>query len=1153
MKIRFNLEGLFFESHILTISGWCFSPNSKTPLRLQLQDGEQSIGSFLCNQPRTDVHVFFSRKKVFNSSLPLCGFEQKIEIPHTTTSINLVEISSGKIIKKIALYRFKPEKSVWMVSGDTSGGHLRALQQIYGKARRVVRWSNVLSPRSWKIWMIYAREEFRLRGLQGNSTAFAPPSAILPGAAFVEKNKIHPHVRSLLESSLPVFSYRPTISLLMPVYNVAPQLLHEAIASVKEQIYPHWELCIADDASTRADTLEALCRYEGEERIRIVRRSENGHICQATNNAADMANGEFIALLDNDDLLAPHALFEIVRLLQRHPEADLIYTDEDKVDMEGRHYDLHFKPKWSPVLLLGYNYINHLTCIRRALFEDVGRFRPGYEGAQDYDLLMRITERTNRVFHIPKILYHWRAVPGSTAFHATEKSIVSTSAETILSEALERRQLPATAYRPEFAQVLKVPVQQLNWPDEGASVEIIIPTYNQAKVLKVCLDSIRRLTTYRNYRIMVVDNGSDNQEAISYLSRLQTESGVRVERIPNDSKGFSFSRINNLAVERSEAELLLFLNNDTEVIEPRWLSRMVGYLSLPGVGAVGARLLYPNGTVQHAGVVLGMGGGFIPGHAFCRLPKEMPGYFFLPGTAHEVSAVTGACLLTRRWDFLRVGGFDQNDFSISLNDVDLCLKLSGEELRTLYVPGAELIHHESLSRIPDDDPAELATFRHKHKGVSDPFYGPNLSRENSYTIRPECSLDYGDFLQRPLKVVFFSHNLNMEGAPNILMSVARGVKALGRIEPVIVAPCDGPARKVLEAENITVRIIKLRDEENILRAWLDLKELKKAVDVCVDFLVTEQPDVVVTNVLNTFFMVEAAHRLALPTIWWLHESYDHALMLQNLYYTAMPMCEGAFAKATRVLFVSKDTAGMYSRYNSKLNFLVIHNSLDAESNNVATDDNARKGARKKLGVKENQNVLISVGTICDRKDQGTIVEAVRLLAQERDDFICYLVGYRDSLAYATDLAHRIEKFNLGQKVILVPETRDVASYYLAADIFLFSSLNESYSITILEAMAFGLPIITTKCYGISEQVRFGKNALRFNFRDARGLAANIRTMMDDVPMRKQFGRNSREVLSYQQSYAEMLERHEELILGAYMYGGIGSVVKPPEAKPMQKD
>lgn len=1150
MKIRFNLEGVFLESHVLTLTGWCFSPTSKTPLCLHVQDGDQSIGSFLCDQPRPDVHAVFTRKKIFNSSLPLCGFEQKIEIPFATSSIELMEMTSGKIIKKIALDRLKREQAVWMVSGGEAGGRLRALRQIYGKARRVVRWDNVLSPRSWRLWMVYAREEFRLRGSQATSSTVASPSAISPVVAFVEKNKIRPHVRSLLARSLPVFSYQPTISLLMPVYNVAPQLLHEAISSVKEQIYPNWELCIADDASTSPGTIEALSRYEGEERIRIVRRAENGHICRATNDAADMATGEFIALIDNDDLLAPHALFEIVRLLQQHPDADLIYTDEDKMDMEGRHYDLHFKPDWSPALLLGYNYINHLTCMRRTLFEDVGRFRPGYEGAQDYDLLLRVTERTDRVFHIPKILYHWRAVPGSTALQSTEKSIVSTSAETILGEALERRQLPATAYRPVFAQELKVPVHQLDWPDEGPLVEIVIPTFNQAKILKVCLDSIRRLTTYRNYRIMVVDNGSDSPDALSYFAKLQMESGVRVERIPNDSKGFSFSRINNLAVERSEAELLLFLNNDTEVIEPKWLSRMVGYLSLTGIGAVGARLLYPNGRIQHAGVVLGMGGGFIPDHAFCRLPKEMPGYFFLPGTAHEVSAVTGACLLTRREDFLRIGGFDQNDFSISLNDVDLCLKLAREGLRTLYVPGAELIHHESLSRIPDDDPAELATFRRKYKGISDPFYGPNLSRESSYAIRPECTLDYGDFLKRPLKVVFFSHNLNMEGAPNILMAVARGVKASGRITPVIVAPCDGPARKILEAEGITVKIVKLRDEENILLAWLSLRELEKAVDTCVAFLAAEKPDVVVTNVLNTFFMVEAAHRLSLPSIWWLHESYDQALMLRNLHYAAMPMCEGAFAKATQVLFVSKDTASIYSRYNTNLNFSVIHNSLSAESINVVADDEARKGARKELGVKENQNVLISVGTVCDRKDQGTIVEAVRLLAQERDDCICYLVGYRDSLAYAADLADRIEKMNLGQKVILVPETRDVAKYYLAADIFLFSSLNESYSLTILEAMAFGLPIITTKCYGISEQVRFGKNALRFNFRDTKGLADNIRTLMDDVQMRKQFGRNSREVLRYLQSHAEMLDRHEELILGAYMRGGGGSIATLSTANPL---
>ena len=1064
----------------------------------------------------------------------------KMRLRFKIDTVSLEDASTSKKVLKLST--IGSTDSGWLVGGSCKGGitgSFSALRDIYRKARGAVSLDTIFSLKNWRLWYGYALEDFRSNRRRTPSTV--PPTAISATDAFTEKNRITTRAHTLLETSQATFSYSPTISILMPVYNVEPQLLTEAIESVREQIYPHWELCIADDASSRSETLDVLKQYEGDPRMKIVFREQNGHICRATNSAADLATGEFVALLDNDDLLAPHALFEMVRLLQKHPEADLIYSDEDKIDMAGHHYDLHFKPDWSPALLLGFNYINHLTCLRRSLFEEVGRFRPGYEGAQDYDLLLRATERSEKVFHIPKILYHWRAVPGSTALKSTEKSIVSSSAELILREALERRGIAARIYLPEFAQKLRVPVQQLDWPDHGPSVDIIIPTLNRVDLLRVCVQSILDKTSYRNHRIVVVDNGSDCAETLAWLRRMDKH-GIRVERILNDESGFSFSRINNLAVARSDAELVLFLNNDTEVVDPKWLSRLVGYLGLPGVGATGARLLYPNGTIQHAGVVLGMGGGFIPDHAFCRLPASAPGYFFLAHTSRECSAVTGACLLVRRQDFLQVGGFDEERFRISLNDVDLCLKLGRAGLRTVYVAGAELIHHESLTRSREDDPAELANFRDKYQGTSDPFYSPNLSRRDSYAILPESTLDYGELRQRPLRVFFFSHNLNHEGAPKILAFVARSLKNRGTVQPVVISFCDGPLRVELEEAGVEVQILKVREEENILLRWADREELENATEMVAALLRRETPDVVVSNVLNTFFVVDAAHKVAIPSVWWIHESYDRSLMARNIPALALPRCEAAFEKASSVLFVSRDTAALYARYNTRQNFKVIHNSIDTAAIRELVTPEHRSAARCALGIDANRKVIVSVGTVCERKDQRTLVEACRLLAQARQDFVCYLIGYRESYPYGPYLKRQVEQLGLSDFIKLIPETSDVATYYLAADIFAFSSLNESYSLTVLEAMGFGLPIVTTPCFGVSEQVRYGVNALPFDFKDSGALARQLAALLDDDAKRTKMGRNSREMMRYMQSREEMLDKHEALLLSCST-GSLRQVVK----------
>lgn len=1130
--IRFNLESISLEDgsegKVLFVAGWCFSTASAKPVGIEIFSGKQQLSQFTCNLQRDDVQQAFPPEETAGSSIPYCGFQHYVHLKNNLDRIEIKAASTGLTLHRQSLDQISNGGDLrWLPtgSGNVHTSHLRAAREILKKARAVVTWDNVFSLSNWKTWYRCAVDELRWAHVE---RPMAPPDALSPTEAYIEKNQVRPHLKRLLEDAIGTFSYQPVISIVMPVYNVDGLVLEEAVSSVREQIYPYWELCIADDASTKPETVEVLKNLNAP-RIKVVTRAENGHICRASNDAAALATGEFIALMDNDDLLSPNALLEIVRLLQEKPDADLIYSDEDKIDQEGKHFDLHFKPDWSPTLLLGYNYINHLTCMRRTLFEEVGGFRPGYEGAQDYDLLLRLTERTSRVFHIPKILYHWRAIPGSTAFKASEKPIVSTSAYKILSEALERRGVPARIYAPDFARKLNVPVQQLDFSDEGPTVELIIPTFNQGDILRTCIESITTKTSYKNYRIMVVDNASQDKKTLQYLDEISA-AGIRVERIPNGPEGFSFSRVNNIAVGRSDAEYILFLNNDTEMIEPLWLSRMMGYLQLPGVGATGARLLYPDNTLQHAGVLLGMGGGFIPDHAFSRVPASVPGYFFLPGTSREASAVTGACLLTRKETFVALGGFDENDFKVSLNDVDYCLKVESAGLSVVYVAGAELYHHESLTRSRQDDPAELANFRDKYGDKVDPYYNPNLSRDSSYAVSPRCTLDYSPYFKGALKVVFFTHNLNHEGAPKIMLTVAEGLQQLGRIRPIIVSPCDGPVRAALEAKGFDVRVVQLRNEANILTSWASAQELEDAIEQMKGLLERWNADVVVTNVINTFFVVEAAARSGIPSLWWIHESYDENLLARNLQAIAFPLAQQAFADASQTIFVSRGTRDLYNRYNTRLNFNVIHNSLNF---NDFSERLCEKGRAKSSLHAQDKKVIVSVGTVCDRKDQATIVGAAELLLKKRSDFIIYIVGYRAELPYGDFVKREIEEKGLEDFVVLVPETKDVERYYLAADIFAFCSLNESYSLTILEAMAYGLPVVTTECFGISEQVRFGVNALRIGFKDPTGLAEKLESLLADDKLRKLYGRNSLEMMRYMQTEKEMLTKHEELITAAY--------------------
>ncbi|MFL6539976.1 MAG: glycosyltransferase family 2 protein, partial [Chthoniobacterales bacterium] len=521
-----------------------------------------------------------------------------------------------------------------------------------------------------------------------------------------------------MREEVAAFAYAPLISIITPVFNTPVEWLEEAIDSVIAQVYGNWELILIDDGSTDAQTIAALPQIAAKDaRIRLEWLKESGGISVASNRGLEVAKGEWIALLDHDDIVEPDALFRFVKLLQTQPDADIIYSDEDKLTEQGPDAPL-FKPDWSPDFFLSYNYIVHLSCLRRSLVDAVGGFRPAFDGAQDYDLLLRIIEKTDRIHHIPRILYHWRRSASSTSDNIRRKPKALEAGKNAIAEHLARVGQPAHVSVDWQTHAYHVKREIL----EPEKVCIIIPTRDRIPLLTRCIESLERHTSYENYEIVLVDNDSETDEAREYFARTP-------HRVLHFSGPFNFSAINNFAVEKTECPWLLFMNNDVEVIEAHWLNAMAEHIQRREVGAVGARLVYPDNTIQHAGVVLGVGG--IAQHAFRGFPAEHPGVNRQLQVTRNYSSVTGACLLSRRDAFEKVGGFDEERLPVTFNDVDLCLKLRRAGYLIVYTPYAKLYHHESATRRPSVEARETDVMRERWPELiaRDPYYNPNLSRE----------------------------------------------------------------------------------------------------------------------------------------------------------------------------------------------------------------------------------------------------------------------------------------------------------------------------------------------------------------------------------------------------------------------------------------
>lgn len=561
----------------------------------------------------------------------------------------------------------------------------------------------------------------------------APVGGEIDYAEWIRRyDTITPLIRGRMLQELAVMPHRPLLSIVMPVYNTPLKWLRRALFTVLRQIYPNWELCIADDRSSKPQVRRMLERFMRlDSRIKVVFRQENGHISAASNSALEIARGEFMVLMDHDDELPPHALFCVAREINRYPDAQLIYSDEDKLDVRGKRLDPYFKPDFNPDLLLSHNVFSHLGVYRMDLVRKIGGFRIGLEGSQDYDLVLRAIEQTPaaQIRHIPHVLYHWRMIEGSAAVGSDQKPYAYNAAERALSEHLQRTGVKA--------EVLQIDDMLGNYrikyalPETPPQVSIIIPTRNGLGLLARCMGGLLERTTYPNREIIIIDNGSDDPATLGYLATLQRNGSARVVR---DDSPFNYAALNNRAVELANGDMLCFLNNDIDVISPDWLEEMVSQAARPGVGAVGSRLWYPHEALQHGGVVLGLGG--VAGHIHHGMHRGHFGYFGRARLTQNFSAVSAACMVMPKAVFQEVGGFDAEHLAVAFNDVDLCLRVRQRGYHIVWTPNADLYHFESATRGADVSPAKRARYRREIDYMmqtwgewinADPYYNPNLA------------------------------------------------------------------------------------------------------------------------------------------------------------------------------------------------------------------------------------------------------------------------------------------------------------------------------------------------------------------------------------------------------------------------------------------
>lgn len=709
----YKVEHLDYKEKQIDIRGYCTDEDYK----ILIYSGKNCLLDEQANLSRPDIRAFYNE---YNDK-QLYGFSFKVSCDKPKFSVYLK--FNGKMVKIYGTNNYFIRKKLSNIK--------RILMYIKNSLK--ILWNDyhfIVPISKWKSFIKIFYNKVMKKGLLNDNYY----------NVFSVDDYNNWLLENYTETTYEKFKYNPKISLIIPVYNVEPKLLKECLDSVLNQSYTDFEICIADDCSTNKETIKVLKDYEKKycDKIKVVYRKKNGHISEASNSALKIATGEFVGLLDNDDILAKDALYEVVKVLNENKKLDMIYTDEDKINLDGKRCDPHFKPDFSLDTLYSHNYICHFTVLRTSIVNEIKGFRKGYEGAQDYDLFLRFVEKTKNIYHIPKVLYHWRMIPGSTSMEVNNKSYAAINGIKALEDMLKRKKIKGTVEN--YYTSYMITYDTLNNP----LVSIIIPTRDRVEILENCINSILKKTTYKNYEIIIMDNGSKNKETLNYFDKIKKDySNVSVIREECD---FNYSYLNNVGVEKSKGDYVILLNNDIEIISNNWIEIMLGYAIQEHVGAVGPKLLFANEKIQHAGVVVGVGEGHIANHAFYLEDKfavAPAGRLIVP---YNYSAVTGACLMVSKKKYFEVKGLEEK-LAVNYNDIDLCLKLLDKGYYNVFLPQVALFHLESISRGKINNEEKLLQLQNeqnfmrkkwKQKLLNDRFYNPNYSSNCCFKLDKGC-------------------------------------------------------------------------------------------------------------------------------------------------------------------------------------------------------------------------------------------------------------------------------------------------------------------------------------------------------------------------------------------------------------------------------
>ncbi len=983
----------------------------------------------------------------------------------------------------------------WVNQSELLRGQNKKLKAELAEARKLAEATKKKRPISERI----VRELRRIPGnLRRNKTPAAPPrkktksappSAVDRYADWIAQHE--PDGTALDEQRIAAAALpdAPRLSLVLPTFNPPAAFLKELIESLEAQTYTNFEICIADGGSDAA-TKEHLQRWqEREPRLLLDLLPQNLGIAENTNRALSLTTGEFFACIDQDDLLAPFALYELARAITRHPDADIFYSDEDRLGANGGRHSPFFKPEWNPELLLSSMYLGHLTAYRRALVERAGEFRKEFDLSQDYDFALRATETARRICHIPQVLYHWREHPGSGSAGGKPEARLTNLAA--LGAAMQRRGLDAEIIELPTANRARLKVAA--WP----RISLIIPT-DSAERARVCLEQLPQMTDYPDYEIVLVTNSG----LVDCLE--PTAAPQPPARFVRYDEPFNFSDKCNRGAQAASGSRLVFFNDDVESTQRDWIQNLIEPLENPEIGAVAPKLLYATGRIQHAGLVTGVRG--LVGTACHQWPADSTDYANFAQSLRDVSALSGACLAVRKTDFLEVGGFNVVETPILHSDIDLCFSLRAAGLRCVYTPFATLRHagHASLGEdkrkpevIPPRDKSSIHLLKRWGRDAThDPYFTDNM-RDWLYADSPTPIRMFGrNQLAAPaqLDLLFVSHDLSLSGAPILMLHLARWCRVNGFFITVM-APKDGPLRAQYQAAGIPLILdpLVVKEHESFLHFLRNF-------------------DAVLANTIQGWPVIRAAKKEGVPVLWWLHET------LVGEHYLREDMNLRLSIREADVIFTpSARTSAVFQPFTEETPRRIPYGIPDL-----------RPGSEEPAGETGPLRFLL-LGSLEGRKGQDVFAQALRLLPSSLQKQAEFQIAGR-----VMDSEFAVKVYGLAQGVETLKITGEIehaAALALleAADVLVCASRDEAMPVTILEAMSLGKTILSTTAGGVPEYIRDGENGLLVRPERAAELAGAIERLIADRDLARALGRKARATFEEQFSMDRFGEDFSRLV------------------------